>query len=366
MPDDPMKSPYVFLILLIFSACSTPDEVSPIRDVIEENVFAAGTLDASDRYMLTAQTDGTIQQLFIKEQDSVQVGEIAVVIDNAVNNANASAAELQRGIAASNLRDDAPAIAEKQEALKLAKAKEQQEQLNLDRFTSLLAKGSVSKLEFEQAELSFKAAQTSRESLEQQIKLLQQQYREKYIAQDAQALAASTLNEFNKISIPQAGKVFKVFKKKGDYVRKGESIASIANSATLVARLNIEESGFARIREGMSVSIKLNILPDSVIKGKLGVIYPMFDEASQSYLADVPLSLPPNLQALGTRLEANIAVARRDKVLLIPRKYLSYDNSVRIKGAEGLRKINVGIKSTEWVEVLDGLAETDVLLPLKP
>ena len=361
-----MKLLNIFSFLLVFSACSSPDEVSPKRDAIEENVFAAGTIDATDRYVLTAQTDGTIQELLIREQDSVHVGDMAVVIDNTINTANAAAAELQRGIAATNLRDDAPALTEKQEALKLAKAKEQQEQVNFERFTALLSKGSVSKLEWEQAELSYKAAKTSREAIEQQIKIIQQNYKEKYIAQDAQASSASALSAFNKISIPQAGRVFKVFKKKGDYVRRGEAIASIANAASFVARLNIDESGFSRIREGMSVSIKLNILTDSVIKGKLGVIYPMFDEASQSYLADVPLSLPASLQALGTRLEANIAVARREKVLLIPRKYLSYDNSVRVKGDEGIRKIKVGIKSTEWVEVLDGLSETDVLLPLKP
>jgi multidrug efflux pump subunit AcrA (membrane-fusion protein) len=351
---------------LFLSACSRQEEVSPKRDTIEENVFAAGTLDATDRYLLTAQTDGTIAELLIHEQDSVQASEVAVVIDNTINTANAAAAELQRSIAASNLRDDAPALAEKQEALNLAKAKEQQEQVNLDRFTALLAKGSVSKMEFEQAELSFKAAKTSRESIEQQIRIIQQNYREKYIAQDAQALSASALSAFNKIVIPQAGRVFKVFKKKGDYVRRGEAIASVANAATFVARLNIDESGFSCIRTGMPVNIKLNILPDSVIKGKLGVIYPMFDEASQSYLADVSLDLPPHLQALGTRLEANIAVSRRENVLLIPRKYLSYDNSVRVKGDEVLRKIKVGIKSTEWVEVLGGISESDVLLPLKP
>jgi multidrug efflux pump subunit AcrA (membrane-fusion protein) len=361
-----MKSIYYFLFILVLSGCSGKDEISPKRDAIEENVFAAGTIDASDRYLLTAQTDGTILELHIAEHDTVNKGHVAVIIDNAINISNASAADLQRNIAASNLRDDAPAISEKQEALKLALAKENQERVNFDRFSALLAKGSVSKLEWEQAEINYKAASASRESIEQQIKLLKQQYRERFIVQDAQAVSSATLNAFNKISIPQSGKVFKVFKKKGDYVRRGEVIASIANATSLIARLNIDESSFSKIRVGMPVAIKLNILPDSVIRANLGTIYPMFDEASQSYLADVPLNLPPHLQALGTRLEANIFVTRREGVLLIPRKYLSYDNSVRVKGDDNLRKIKVGVKSTEWVEVLGGITENDILLPLKP
>jgi hypothetical protein len=64
-------------------------------------------------------------------------------------------------------------------------------------------------------------------------------------------------------------------------------------------------------------------------------------------------------------LEANIDVAGRKQVLLIPRAYLSYSNSVQVKGEEEPRKVEVGIRSTEWVEIISGITEQDILIPLK-
>jgi hypothetical protein len=70
-------------------------------------------------------------------------------------------------------------------------------------------------------------------------------------------------------------------------------------------------------------------------------------------------------QILGTRLEANIDIITRENVLLIPRKWLSYQNTVQLKGEKDPRPVVVGIRSNDWVEVVDGLTESDVLVPLK-
>ena len=353
------------LIFLLFS-CKGTDETRPIRKTIDELVFAAGTLDASDRYMLTAQSEGYITSLSVHENDTVHAGFIAATIENTTNSVNAAAAAQQSAIAAANLNDNAPAIAEKQEALKLAREKEAYERTNFERFSTLYEKGSVSKTEKELAQLSYTSAQTAREAIEQQIKLIKQQNKERYISQNAQALALGAANQYSRIQVLSDGTIFKLFKKKGDFIRKGEALASIARPKSIVARLNVDESGFSKIKVGQTVSIKLNTLPDSVFTGTLETIYPQFDEASQSYLVDVTIHIPQRLQALGTRLEGNIFIAQKKDALLIPRNLLSYDNTVRVKGDDTPRKISVGIKSTEWVEVLSGITENDILLPLKP
>jgi hypothetical protein len=65
-------------------------------------------------------------------------------------------------------------------------------------------------------------------------------------------------------------------------------------------------------------------------------------------------------------LEANILSGIKKNALLIPRTYMGYGNTVRIKDRKENKTIKAGIVSTEYVEVLDGLTEKDVLLPLKP
>ena len=94
-------------------------------------------------------------------------------------------------------------------------------------------------------------------------------------------------------------------------------------------------------------------------------IYPMFDETSQSFICDARFVAPSEFDIIGTQLEANIVIGEKKNVLLIPRSYLSFANAVQVKGEEQPRSIEVGIKSTEWVEVLSGITAEDILTPLK-
>jgi multidrug efflux pump subunit AcrA (membrane-fusion protein) len=113
------------------------------------------------------------------------------------------------------------------------------------------------------------------------------------------------------------------------------------------------------------VHIRLNTSKDQLIEGKVLRIYPLFDEASQSYLVDVAFNSPLQFNVLGTRLEANIDVATKENVLLIPRSFITLSETVMVKGEKEPRKVKVGIRSTEFVEILEGLSETDVLEPIK-
>ena len=45
---------------------------------------------------------------------------------------------------------------------------------------------------------------------------------------------------------------------------------------------------------------------------------------------------------------------------------MGFGNKVNVKGKDENVILKIGIISTDYVEVLDGLSETDVLLPLKP
>jgi hypothetical protein len=94
-------------------------------------------------------------------------------------------------------------------------------------------------------------------------------------------------------------------------------------------------------------------------------IYPLYDETTQSFLCDVTFDASLDFQVIGTRLEANIDITQRKQVLLIPRSYLSYSNTVQVKGEEEARAVQVGVRSTEWVEIISGLTEQDILIPLK-
>jgi multidrug resistance efflux pump len=127
----------------------------------------------------------------------------------------------------------------------------------------------------------------------------------------------------------------------------------------------VDENSIRKVQIGQRVHVQLNVNKEKVIEGAVATIYPLYDEATQSFLCDVVLKDNLDFGILGTRLEANIDIVTRENALLIPRKYLSYQNTVQLKGEKDPKAVEVGIRSSEWVEILSGLSENDVVVPLK-
>lgn len=340
-------------------------EVQPKRQAITETVFASGQLDARDRYNLTAQSEGYLVELNVEESDSVRNGQVLAVINNITNEANSAAAAQQLAIAEFNLSANAPALKEAAAKLELAESKLAQENKQLNRFKELHKQGSVSDLDLENAQLSYTSAETNVKSAKERLNLLKQQAKQAEINQRAQQEISQSNRDYNQLSALSNGTIIKRHKQRGDYVRKGDVILTIANEATVLAKLNVDENSIGKVQVGMPVKVRLNTLKDQLLDATVSLIYPMFDEASQSFICEVVFTGAIPFTIVGTQLEANIIVGEKDNVLLIPRSYLSFTNTVHVKGEDDPRAVKVGILSTEWVEIVDGLSESDVLLPLK-
>ena len=117
---------------------------------------------------------------------------------------------------------------------------------------------------------------------------------------------------------------------------------------------------------GQTITIQLNTQKNKKYRGVVSEILPVFDEPSQSFIVKVQFTEKPDFTINGTQLEANILVGEKKNTLLIPRNYVSFGNKVQLKGSDDLKTIETGIVSTEYVEVLNGLTENDILVPVKP
>ena len=356
----------VFLGLVFLASCSSnKGEVSPIKKDITETVFASGSLEAEDQYQLIAQTEGYIEDMFFDEGDSIKLGQELARIENIAFDANRTASNEQLRIAEFNLTANAPAIQEAKANLDYALTKKEQDERQVQRYRELYKKESVSALELENIELTYEQSVANVKALEKRLNLLKQQAKQSEISQRAQQDIANYNSAFNNLKALSDGRIVKRYKQRGDYVRKGDVIFSIANESTIIGKLNVDESSVEKLKIGQEGVVKLNTNNSKLYKVKLTKINPMYDDASQSFLCEVVFLEPLDFKVLGTRLEANINVAFKQNALLIPRQYLSYSNTVQVKGEETERKVDVGIKSTEWVEVTNGLAITDILIPLK-
>lgn len=362
---------HVFVVVssvFLFFSCSKSKEqaVFPIHKDITETVFASGVLDADQKYSLTAQTDGYLLHVAFSDGDFVKLNQILAVVDNKTNTANFLASKEQLQIAKFNTTDQAPALQQLKSNIEFAEVKLKQDQNQALRYKKLYENNSVAKVEYENMQLTYENSEANLKSLKQQYEALKLQAKQQELSQNAANAINWANTDFNKIRALTAGKVLKRFKQTGDYVKKGDVIATIGNTNSIIAKVNVDENSIAKVKVGQKALVKLNVKKDVLYQATVTEILPMFDESTQSFICKIAFDKPLDFAITGTQLEANIMVAQKQNALLIPRGYLSFGNKVKLKGKDEAVVVKPGIVSTEWVEILEGLTEKDELASLKP
>jgi multidrug efflux pump subunit AcrA (membrane-fusion protein) len=360
-----MKKLIIFPVLLMLASCgSKSNEGKPEYKEITETVFASGILEPNNKYNLTAQSEGYIVSLKMKEGDLVKAGDVLAVVDNQQNVFNEKAAAQLLGISQVNVSDNAPVLKQTEAGIALAKEKLKQDETQLARYKKLLESNSVSKLEYENAALAYENSKTNLFNLEQSFKLQKQQADQQLISQEAQKNINSVLSGNNEVKAVVAGKVYKKMKEVGDYVRKGDVIAMIGDPNNVYARVNVDESNIAKIKAGQKAVIQLNTNKGVSYDGELYEVLPAFDDASQSFICKIKFNKEPELKIAGTQLQANIVIGTKAKAFVIPRAFLDYGNKVKVKGKDEPVVVKTGFVSSDWVEITEGLSENDVLQPI--
>ena len=347
-----------FLFLTLFS-CGNKNEIKPVRKNIKEAVFASGQITQDDEYVVSANADGTILELPVKEGDSIKAGSFLARIKSDVQNAQVEESKLVYTDAIKNASPASPQLLQIQAQTDQAETQLALDKLNYERYLELRKSNSVSPLELENAELKYKASQNN-------LKVLEKSYKE---AADALQLNAQRsraqlnaqqdiLNNYT-LTADKPGNVINVYKKKGELVRKGEVIARIG-SGPYILKLYVAEEDIVKVRPGQEAAISLNTYPDSSFTARITKILPAFNETEQSYVAEAQFINPPGIILSGTQLQANILTGVKKDVLLIPINAMVKDNAVMLKnGTE--RKIVTGKKYGNLIEVKSGLTENDII-----
>jgi hypothetical protein len=363
-----IKSVKAIIALFIFStifSCSNETVKPQIKD-IEELVFASGSIDWKDAYNVTAQTDGVISNSIIEEGVNVELGQLLATIDNHSNEVNTNVAKDQLQIADENVSANAPALLQVRENIRFAENKYRQDSLQARRYEVLYAQQSTSKVAMENAQLAEKNSYASWMSLRNQYNAILLQAKQQQILSKGQLQNSIVNNDYNKILALQSGTIIKKLKNKGDYVRRGEVVAVIANKSSVEAVVSVDENSIAKVKAGQKVYLQLNTDKGKVINATVAEVLPSFDLLTQSYICKIKMkdSLPQVFY--GAQLEANIVVGEKKSAMIIPKMYVSYGNKVSVKGKSEPVVIKTGIVSNDYVEVLQGLTSDDVLLPVKP
>lgn len=351
--------------VLLASCGKKTEETSPVLKDVTEIVFAAGVLEANNTYNLTAQTDGYLSAINFSEGDIVKAGTVLATVENRENNFNTESANALFQIAQSNTQNNAPALTQAKSSLLTAKSKLQTDSAQAIRYKTLFEKNTVSKTEYENMWLQYITSQNNFTSAQENYKLVQQQAEQQLISNKASKEIKQTFFGNNQIKAVVGGRIYKKQKQAGDYVRKGDVIATIGDATVLYAKVNVDESNISKIKVGQQCIIQLNTEKEKNYNGTVAEILPAFDDASQSFICKLSFTDSLDFKITGTQLQANIQIATRKNVMLIPRNYLGLDGTVQIKGKKESTKIETSMYSNEYVEVVSGISTSDVLVTEK-
>jgi len=350
-----------FATLLV--SCGKPSqETKPIRKDVTETVFASGALEANGTYSLTSQTDGYLIEVNFEEGDIVKEGQIIAVVDNKQSIFNNKSANALYEISRSNLSPNAPSIVQAKNSSLVAKQKMELDSAQAGRYKKLFESNSVSRTEYDNIQLQYQTSKANYANSLENYNLVKQQAEQQVIINEAQKDVNRNLSGNNEIAAVFNGKVYKKFKQKGDFIRKGDAIATIGESNFIYAKVSIDESSISKVKIGQEAIIKLNPNKEKAYKGKVAEIFPAFDEATQSFTCKLYFTDSLDFRVINTQLQSNIIIGETKNALLIPRNYLKYGGYVEVKGKKNPVKITTHIISSDWVMVEDGITENDVII----
>lgn len=360
-----MKSRYfiqmLVLTMVLASGCNRDEKISPQRKDIVDAVFASGDLEMKDRYMVTSISEGYLLKSFVDEGDTISMGQELFHIRDDAPQAQLKNAEAAYQHALRNMQPDSPVLQKLNQQLVQLQNQLKTDSLNFRRFQHLISSNAVSRADYDQAKLAYentraglKAQKNTIDDTERNLRLDLLNARANLVAQQDNSGYYTLAGKVD------SGIVLQTMKEDGELVKKGETLAEIG-AGEFIAMLDIAEEDINRVTLGQEVYIELNTQKDKSYKARITKLHPAFDQDEQSFIAEAVFTQPVPFLKSGAQLQANIVVQKKQNALVIPSSCLFSNDQVKVEGKDDPVKVETGITTNEWVEIVKGVDEHDVL-----
>lgn len=351
----------VFILSNFLMSCQQQVTTKPSRKNLVDVVFASGYIAMAHEYYVAANTDGYIVKIFAQQGDQVQKNSPLVQISHEAQSARLDNALVTYQDAQEKLRPTSPQMVQLQLQIDQAKTQMKLDQKNFQRYASLLEDNAVSQLEYDNMKLRYESSKSNVEILK------------KSLADLRNSLKVNLKNAQNQLKIQQESKndyvirtsadgvLLNKYKEQGELVRRGQNVAKIGGGK-FVVKLFVAEEDINRIKVGQVAKVALNTHKNQMFEAKVSRIYPSFDEKEQSFVIEATFVKQPKILLAGTQLQANVVVAKKQNALIVPVTYLRKGDKVMLADQKKEVQVTVGIRNTEWVEVIKGLNENQAIV----
>jgi HlyD family secretion protein len=347
----------IMIILFLFKSCAKKEEkILPVLTSITESVYASATIQPDSLYSAFASVNGIVEKILVEEGDLVNKGTPIMQIINSNPKLVSENARLAYNLALKNYSGNADILSNIEKEIDAAQLTYKNDSVRFYRQKHLWDLKIGSKAEYDARELAYQLSGNN-------LLMLKNKYERTKNELSVQLDQAknnyqNTLNTTEDFTVKSEinGKVYSLFKEKGEIVTTAAPVAAIGNAKDFVIELLIDEVDIVKIALEQDVYVSLDSYQNQIFKATISKIYPKKDERNQTFLVEAIFKDPPVKLFAGLAGEANIVVKRKENALTIPKDYLIEGNTVNTE--KGLVRVEVGLQNMDTVEILSGISSS--------
>jgi RND family efflux transporter MFP subunit len=283
------------------------------RMVNETNTYAA-ILNPEKELMVVSQTQGEVEQVNAKVGDYVTRGKVIVRVDDDILQAN----------------------------LMVAEANYEKAKKDLERFENMIEADGVTRDQLEKMSLNLKNAEANYRTLLKRI-------------------------DQATIEAPFSGYVNQLFTREGAMLGAGTPVFEMVDISGFKLNLNVGEAEIIGIREGMKTEIRPKALDTVRLEGMVSASA-VSTGMSQQYKVEIIVKNEyPEILKGGMLAEVKLIPDDREEYISIPKGIIRNENGRQYVYtiSDGIARktwITIGKKGTDYLQVIDGLDENDLVV----
>lgn len=369
---------------------SVPVEVSKAQfGHIDQSLTVTGDVVADKEVTVTPKISGKVTEILVRKGDIVREGQKLAQLEQTdiLNNIKQSEASLQSAQAnlANALAGRETGIVQAQEqltssslAVENAQISLNNAQLNYDRTKSLYESGAVPKQQYEQAETALQQAEVGLQQAQSGMRLAEEGVENAKRMENIQTLEAAlkqaqvsletTRSQLDNtiIAAPMGGEITMVYVERGEMASPQAPFVHIIQTNPLLVKTKISEEQLRLVDKGQELEIYIKSVQEK-LGGVVRFISTISEEQSRLFSIELEISDAPERMRPGMIAEIHLQPMSESDLIVVPIGALLKSGSEQyvyvVESDRAVKKeVLTGQENSEWVQIVDGLNEGEVVV----
>ena len=353
--------------------------VSPVpvaRGELVQSVVANGRVETPHRVNIGGQVTGTVAEVPVQQGQTVEAQQMLVVLDDRELQASVEQAQGAVAQAEARLRQMTEVtLPVARENLETAEANLVNAQQQHDRARQLRGGGFETQAQVENLFRALSVAQAAQRQARVQVANNSPGGMEYVVAEAALRQARASLlialsrQDYTRIRAPVAGTLITRNVERGWVVQPSQVLMVLSPAGETQIVVQIDERNLGRLALGQRAMGSADAYPDRRFEAVVAYINPSVDPQRAAVEVKLTVPDPPDYLRQDMTVSVDIAVAQRTDALVLPVTAV-HDAAgpnpwvLRVEDGHARRRaVRIGLRGARQVEVLDGIAEGDLVVP---